>query len=388
MYNNYSSLTVQICELLDLEQDSDQFDEVFKHCIEHICLRTKIKDFHSKINSCVDFSELELTPSKFRLAIAKSGYILLNFKFYLSFLSLKRGTITEDDYYYYALQFDIDGHDHKVIVDLLGSRVGRRTLRSIVKNGLSKFSQADFHPDRMEEIVSDFTEMLPELKMHCRRTINKFFKFIMSTFNILPSEIMSELLVSAVKAHYYSHPNNNSIERQLGKLRASIHNHAINEIKAYTTSKRERLVCEGEDSKGVKKFTLRTVSENQMSLTSLENPDVDVPYDSMFCKRTQEEIIGEEELKFSLAQISKKYGFSSSQNRLARAFLSKDCTMFNRWLRKHKYMRSASRTTSEFLSTKTTDEQLTVLGEYLRVSPRYLQTKALPSMARAFGVKL
>lgn len=385
MYNKYKSLYSQISELLQVETDTPTFDYVFQCCLEHVCLRTKIKDFHTKLSEAVDFTQLEITPSKFRLTISKSGYVLLNLRFFAIYLSLKRGKLVQEDFDYYMCQYDIDAHDAAVFMDVIGERMGRRTLRSIIKRGV-KQERSEFAPERVEEIIEDFTVMLPEIKAHINRTINKFLRFVKKSFNITHDEFMSELLFSGIKAHYYSHPNNNSVEKQLGKIRASIHNYAVNEINKYTSDKRKRLVNEGTDADGNNVYSLRVMSENQMSLASLKDTDIEVQYDSMFSSSLRLQLEKETEIKFCLRQITEKYGLRSQQAKLARAFLSKDCFMFNAWLRKRKLMRSSTKTTSEFLEERSVDDQLDILGRYLKVSPTFLQTHALPSMARALGV--
>lgn len=387
MNNKYKSLSSQICELLQLDptKDCDQFDAVFVSCIEHVSLKTKIKDFHNKLSSIVDFKPLDITPSKFRLTISKSGYILLNLRFYSVYLALKRGTLSDEDFDYYMMQYEIDDHDAGILTYVMEERVNKSVLRRTLRKGI-KVDRSEFAPERVDEIIEDFTVMLPEIKAHINRTINKFLRFVKKSFNITHDEFMSELLFSGIKAHYYSHPNNNDVERQLGKIRASIHNYAVNEIGKYTTTKRERLVNEGNDADGNAVFSLKVMSENQMSLASLKDSDVEVAYDSMFSQSLRLQLESDQEIKFCIRQITDKYGLRSQQTKLARAFLSKDCFMFGAWLRKKKIMRSSVKTTSEFLQERSMEDQLVLLGKYLKVSPTFLQTRALPSMAKALGV--
>jgi hypothetical protein len=197
---------------------------------------------------------------------------------------------------------------------------------------------------------------------------------------------MSELLFSAIRAHYRSKPNNNAYEKQLNKIRASVHNAAINIIKQHTTTKRERLINEGQDAQGNNVFTLKVVSENQMSLASMTDSDVEVEYGSMFSASLRLELEKETDIEFSVQQLISKYDRRSKKVRLLRAFFYKDCPMFSHWLVKKKLLRSKTKTTREFLDSKNRKETLAIVSAYLKVPSDILVTKSLPSMARAMGI--
>lgn len=386
MEKQYKSLCSQIAELLELEKHSDSFNKVFVFCLEHLCLQTSIKDFHRKLSSAVEFKNLEITPSKFRLAISKSGYILLNLRFHtihMATYSSLDDTLME----YYMFQHDVDLEDSACLTLLFNQRLlGRVSLKSTLRKKFKRKDRELYAPEQVQAIVEEFSLMIPEVKSHILRTIHKRLRFIMKTYNMTRDEFISELLFSAIRAHYRSKPNTFEYEKSVNIVRSSINNAAINIIKAYTTNKRERLVNEGQDSKGDNVFSLKVVSENQMDLRSVTGDDVDIGYDSMFSASFRCHQEKRRDIEFSVDQLCTRYGMRSKRSRLIRVFFKQDCWMFNRWLINNKFMRSNHKTTQDFIDSKTQDELLDILAQYLQTTADHLRTKALPGMAKALDL--
>jgi hypothetical protein len=380
----YKSLCTQIEELLELEPHTSKFDKCFALCVEHVLMGTSIKDFHSALKQVIDFKQLEITPSRFRLTLSKSGYILLNFRYYAINMAL---TSKQDDswYEYYMHQFDIDVRDSCLMHDALFTRVsGRKTLRSQIRTKYKK-SGYDYSPDGLREILDRFNAWLPLIKSHILRVIRKRLRFIIKTYNMTEDEFVSELLFAAIRAYYKSVPNKHSEEKQLNTIRSSVTNYAINLIKEYTSTKRERLVNEGEDAQGNYVFNLRVVSENQMRLDRMTEDSVEIPYDSMFCSALRIKQENQREIEFSIDQMIRRFGETSKRGRLVTLFFKPDCPLFNDWLQDNNYLRS-EKTTQDFQSSKSVEEFLKIVAKYLDTTVETLRKVAMPSLARQLGL--
>lgn len=382
---HYKSLFDHISDLLELKPRTPEFYQAFVFTLEHVCLQTSIKEFHDNLSTVVNFKKLKsgLTASKFRLTISKSGYAILRLRFYSVYMCLTRGASSED-FDYWQHQYSIDRKDRVLLERLHKQRFSGPSLKTKVGK---KFKQKEmFSAASVENVITEFGIMLPDVKRFIKMVINKRLRFILRTYNMTRDEFVSELMFSAVKAHYKSKPNDYSLEKSTNIVRRSIDNAAVNIINAYTTTKRERLINEGQDSQGHNVFTLRVVSENQMRLKDMSGEDLDLSYDSMFSSALR---IKEEKLKdidFSVDQLIRKFGYRSRRGRLLTAFFKQDCVRFNRWLVTNKYLRSETKTTQEFMDSKTREEFIKILAVYLDTTPAQITDKALPSMARALAL--
>ncbi|SBV38259.1 hypothetical protein BN7874_090 [Phage NCTB] len=387
MDKKYKSLCSQIVELLELEHGTPEFDQVFIYCLEHLCLQTDIKSFHNRLKSIVDFKNLSLSPSKFRLAISKSGYLLLNLRFHVVYLSLVRRKLDDFVFEYYMFQHQVDPIDNALLTELLTKNmINRKSLRTLIRSKIPAKDRELYAPVAIQNILDEFNKMLPDIKATINRVIYKRLRFVMRTYNMTRDEFISELLFSAIRAHYKSKPNTFSFEKSLNVIRRSIDNYAVNLIKAYTTNKRERLVNEGKDAQGDYVFSLRVVSENQMNLTSMTGDDVDISYDSMFSSSLRIGLEKKRDIEFSVDQLMRRYGVKSRRGRLLSVYFSPDCTLFRNWLIRNKYLRSKNKTTQEFMDSKTTQEFMDILSAYLDTTVSKLREIALPGMARALDL--
>lgn len=387
MYKKFKSLSDQIVELLGVEVNSKEFNLVFTYCLEHICLQTPIKQFHTNLSSIIDFKNLEVTPSKFRLAISKSGYVILNMRFYAIYLCSSRKVLRPVVYDFYRCQFNIDKQDCETLRYMLSKKVyGDSSLRTVIRSMYSTADTSFYSPESMNACIEEFGMMLDDVYRFIDRVVEKRLRFIKRTYNMTHDEFSSELMFSAIKAHYKSKPNDYPFEKSLNIVRRSIDNAAINIIKLYTSNKRERLVNEGEDASGSYVFSLRVVSENQLNLQSMSGDDIDTPYDSMFSSTFRLNMERSKDIDFSVDQLLRKYGVYTRHGKLISLFFRTDCPLFGSWLLKNKYLRSELKSTQDFMDSKTREELLDIVSKYLNTTVESLLEISLPSMARKLGL--
>ena len=114
--------------------------------------------------------------------------------------------------------------------------------------------------------------------------------------------------------------------------------------------------------------------------------DLDINYDSMFSSALRLKHEKAQDIEFSVEQLFKRYGYRSKRGRLLAVFFKSNCWMFSRWLIKNNYMRSETKTTQEFIDSKTRAEVLRIVAKYLNTTPKVLEEKALPNLAKALAL--
>lgn len=381
---NRSSLAYLLCEVLQLEYQSEEYEDVFELCLRYCVNSIEYADFNKKLGQLVNFKKLPTTASKFRLVLRESGYAMSCIKFFILHQCKLGKSLDEDSSWKLAKKFKVHEEDADTIFWIM-SRRGVRA--SIAKAPKVKAIKSDLvTPEAYGEMRDTFADMLGSLNKHAKVIVRKL-SFIIRSENFDRDEFITDLVTHALKTHYYYSPNEASYEHHLNRLRAAMSNHRINMIKHYTTEGRQRMVNVGSDNGDNAVFVMRTSSESQLKLNNGEEED-NRTYDELQSVEQSLEIVARREFNMSIDQMlerilkckSTKRSVRRRKARLLRIIVGRQVNSFDSWLRQKQLIKADTKTGIDFMEERTRDEYMPVLADYLKVSPdtimRFLRKSA------------
>ena len=382
-----------LCEILNVDYQSEEFEDSFELCLRYCVNSVDYANFNKKLGAVVNFKELRITASKFRLALRESGYTMSCLKFFVLHLCKTSKALCEDSTHAMARKYKVYEEDAEAIYWILGRRGVRASIANSAKVKVIKSESVT--PEAYFEMCDTFTSMIDELNTHAKRAVRKL-SFVVKSENFDRDEFTTDLVAHALKTHYYYSPNEVSYEHHLNRLRASMSNHRINMIKHYTSESRQRLVNVGTDNQEGAVFVQRTSSESQMRLsTGGENGDDTRTYDEMGCIEPSRDIIAHREFSMSIDQLLHSIlacPVSSRKSRLRKSRLllivvGRQVDGFDRWLRKKQLIKADIKTGVDFIEEKTRDEFMPILSEYLNV-PVDTMVRFLVKSAKELAIEL
>ena len=380
-----------LCEVLQLEYQSEEFEDSFELCVRYCVNSIDYADFHKKLGAVVDFKELSTTASKFRLVLRESGYTMSCLKFFMLQLCKMSKSLDEDATKALAKKYGVYEEDAEAIYWILGKR---GVKSSISKAPKVKAIRSDLvTPDAYVDMCDTFSTMVAELNQHAKRLIRKL-SFVVKSENFDRDEFLTDLVAHALKTHYYYSPNEVSYDHHLNRLRAAMSNHRVNMIKHYTAESRQRLVNVGTDNAEGAVFVQRTSSESQLRLNTGEEEDSRT-YDELGSIEQSLEVVAKREFNMSVDQLIQRVltckvstrKARQRKSRLLKIVVGRQVNGFDTWLRKKQLIKADLKTGIDFMEERNRDEFMPILAEYLQV-PVETMLKFLKKSAKELAIEI
>lgn len=371
------SLSFLLTRTLNLEYSSSDFEFVFAATVEHFTQHTKITDYHKKLSSVVDFSELEISASQLRILLSETGYVMLNLRYYSAYLAGYRGltSLVAEELY---SRYDLCRCDARLAYKAILAQ--RTTLKKYLTSKRQNYK--DYSCEEFNKVRTGFSVYAEELNPYIRRITEKKLRFVYKFNNLDRRDFHSELTISAIRAYYKAQPTNKSYMHMLNYLKASVKNKTVNIIQSYTTEKRQTLVRHGEGDSAV--YVLNIEAESQS--LALANNATDGDYGTNFDNNVLEDahVKPVTEFELSVQKLLTRYK-KTKKGFILKVFLGMEVERFTEWLKSKRTIRSVDRTGQDFLSELTYPDRLKCLAEFIGNDVDYV-TKKIGELAVDLGL--
>jgi len=317
------TLSSVISGKLSLSSKSVEFTEVYAYCISYLTNGVTAFKFQRQVR---EYLPKGLSAKVFRLHLLKNKYNYFTLKLFvlnLSKIKLNDYPTAEE----LARSFGVHSKDFKVIHELWATSPRfRKRIRTWVKE-LPK--GCDLTPKGIETEFSN--EIYPVVFKKIKGVAYSKLRFIARSSNLDLTDLQSELALKCIQSYYKIVPTNQGQAYVINYLKRAITNHSTNMIMTATTKKHGRLICTGVDSNNDRVFSLRTVAENQMTVTTNLNGDTTESsiQDQDYCSSDPTLAL---ENEICVTTILDKYKAKAKKHRLLLLLMGKFDEQFTEWL--------------------------------------------------------
>jgi hypothetical protein len=359
---------------LGVEYDTQQCKDLFNYVVEHFCMQTNIADFHKKISSVVNFNDTELSASQFRLLLSETGYVVLNLRYYATFLSGYRGLnsmVAEENY----ARFDLCRCDAVRVFHAV------KIHRTAINKFLVKRKQTSklFCPSEFEQVRNGFAQYAEPIQRFIRYKTKSKLKFVYQSNNIDKKDFHSELTIAALRAYYKRQPCNLSYDHMLNYLRASVRNTTCNLIDKYTTEKRQTLIGDGEGADRRYRLNVEAMSQ----ITPRYNGDgEEISIEDRFDESAHTK--SGSDFDFSVDRMLDRLR-NTKKGFILAVYVGREVAKFTQWLREKRYIRTEDKSCQDFLAERGFDETASVVAKFMGSDVDYVHKK-LREVALELGV--
>jgi hypothetical protein len=361
-------------KVLGVEYDTQQCKDLFNYVVEHFCMQTNIADFHKKISSVVNFNDTELSASQFRLLLSETGYVVLNLRYYATFLSGYRGLnsmVAEENY----ARFDLCRCDAVRVFHAV------KIHRTAINKFLVKRKQTSklFCPSEFEQVRNGFAQYAEPIQRFIRYKTKSKLKFVYQSNNIDKKDFHSELTIAALRAYYKRQPCNLSYDHMLNYLRASVRNTTCNLIDKYTTEKRQTLIGDGEGADRRYRLNVEAMSQ----ITPRYNGDgEEISIEDRFDESAHTK--SGSDFDFSVDRMLDRLR-NTKKGFILAVYVGREVAKFTQWLREKRYIRTEDKSCQDFLAERGFDETASVVAKFMGSDVDYVHKK-LREVALELGV--
>ena len=292
---------------------SDNHYRVLRSTARYVLQAISASQFHKELR--------ELNPSNkeqvknYRLYLKQSGYVIINYRAFLYLSICNRASPgLSRRMNIYATRYGITSADvHNTLCSMV-------LFDYVIINHISTVTINDtiLRPKLIRSVLESLT---PDIERHCTRFVLKKMRFIINSYNIAYTDLVSEIMIKAIEAYYWSllYSTGRSTLHVLNFIRRACTNHGLNLITYYTTGKRARLVKSSDSS-----FNLVVVSQNQLSIESTIMDGI---------------VTEDNDLRFSVAQIIDNHESNPKALIMLKILMGHTHTPFVRWLKSNKGIR-------------------------------------------------
>jgi hypothetical protein len=368
------SLSYVFQNVLNVEYSNNK--ELFDAVVEHFTMQTSISKFHKKLETLVDFKKLDISPSQFRISLAESGQAIFNMRFYACYLSGYRGldaNVAEESY----TKYDLCRCDAVRIYQSV------KKLRTDIKKKYVSLGHTfkSFDPKQFNLIRVGFDKHYENITRFIRFKTKKKLRFIYQFNNMDKKDFHAELLICALRAYYLLHPCTKSDEYVCNYLRSSVNNKVVNLIEYYTTEKRQNLVGSGEGEK--RTYQLNVVAESQMFI-NYDSEGQEIPVENYYDESALTKLISD--FDYSVDRWLNKFG-ETRKGFVLSVFIGREVEKFTEWLKAKRLLRSADKTSQDFICSKSRSEAMQIVGKYIDRDEKYIMS-CLREAAIELGVSV
>lgn len=372
------SLSSLFEKALNVSYDSDQGREIFDAVVEHFVLSTPITQFHKKLDSLVDFKNLETSASQFRVALGESGQVIFNLRYYACFLSNYHGLNAQVAEEYYT-SYDLCRCDAVRIYQAV------KKLRTTIKAFCTKrgYNRNDFSVQQFDAVRFGFDKHYTEILKFIRIKTKRKLRFVYQFNNMDRRDFHAELLICALRAYYKLHPCRKSDEYVLNYMRSTVNNKIVNLIEYYTTEKRQTLVSFGDADN--RSYQLNVVAESQMSnIRSHDSEGEEIPIEHYYDESVLTKLLSE--FDYSVDRWLKKFKGTHKAFILS-VFIGREVETFTSWLRSKRVLRANGKNSQDFIASKSRSEVIEIVGSYIERDEKFIMT-CLREAAHELGVSV
>ena len=327
-----TDLFTTVATVLKKDPDSQEFTDAYAFCLSYL---TNGTDAFTLQRQITPYLPKQLSAKVFRLELLKNKYNYFTLKLFVLQLSSIR---LKDSRQLHKLALDmrVTVKDRCMIHGLWKHSPVFRTRICAWYKELPRGT--DLTVAGIEKTFS--TEVYPTvLKKIKSMTYNKL-RFISRSANSDLSDLHCELAIKCLQTYYKLVPSAKGTLYVINYLKQTTHNHAMNMIKSATTQKHGRLVCTGTDQAGERVFSLRSVSENQMSLvTSGDSSETTVSLAEQECCSADTTATVDNEI--CVSTILSKYKMRAKKHRLLLLLMGSYDEQFTDWLRERKLCKAS-----------------------------------------------
>lgn len=356
------SLSFILCEVLNLKYGSASYHQVLYDTMHYIVCHTNIKEYHKQLSTAVDFTELDITPSQFRISLTENAYVIKNLKYYCGFISMTQ-LLTQTRADDLANKYEVLKCDARWIYRIVSeSRPFRSHIKTYART--KQLSVKQYSIDAYKGLSGEFASMLDPVMRHAKSNVYKKMRFITKYHNIAPSDFTSEIMCNVLKSFYQSKPNNMEPAHQINYLKSTTTSRILNMIDSFTSQKRQRLVNMGTDNKEGAKFVLTTTAESQLPMgVDGETQSLESMGEGEFWMNGADK----QDFTLSLERLLEKYG-NKKRGAVVRIFTGQEVVKFTEFLRTKRIIRTDNKTSQDIVSSKPRAEVKSLVAEYLAIS--------------------
>lgn len=357
--DNDLPLDIFIARKLNLKPKTEQFIKAYAATVKYLASGYKsFPKYHTDLQSCVDFSQLEFSAADFRLQLGSICRYTLKMRFYALAVSMHKDTNSiVGKYAAYGLskQEAVLAWNH-----LLKIEANRKTIRNSAKIKHKSLKLSMVSPKEMHLRLEQTNVLFAELYNNARRRVRKLMRWVCTAHNTTIEDLTCDLMCKVLQSYYQSLPNLFSLEHQLNYLRATVENRIRNMNNYYAAGKRRRMEKVGED-----RYEIIVMSDNQLQ-KAFGTDDNEVNYESMLGEDAR---VHTEQMENNLT-ISKllEETAGSKRYKLYATVLGRDCADFTEWLRSNDMMKDTMTCGTEWLMAKSPSHIRRALAKWLNVS--------------------
>lgn len=317
-----TSLVFLVSDSFNVKIDGEEFDHLYGYTLSYMTKGITAFEYQDLIKPYCEGRDF--SAKVFRLRLHTSKYMSLTMKLFMMLLSSTRSVSLER---VKSLTADLGIH----IVDakrMYALWTAQPKFRARLKADVHAIPEANKHLLDDKELTRYFESMYASVMKYVKYVTYSKLRFIAKSSNLDLADLHNELLSKVLQTYYTLVPIVLPEAHVVNYLKRAAHNHAINMIKMETTQKRGRLVNVGLDHEKNRVFSLRMVSENQMTLT----PEMaELSYDEIHNDGSNS--MAQFELEFSVAEILTKLQQRSKKYRLLKILMGTEDEQFTEWLR-------------------------------------------------------
>lgn len=317
---------------------------VLHMCIKYLMHSCSAFDFHRSLKKVLPRNYWPAIK-KLRMEMKQSGYVLLNYRAFL----------------YETVHDYLVSEDAVSRVEPRGVRLGicsgdaRNAIRcgAVTDTSVLEYVRK-LTPSELESVIDVlaiqrvYHEFEDNLRKYATNYVGYKLRFISNSCNIEPNDLVSDIILKAVEAHYWTYPSTMTPAHRLNYLRRSCTNTGLNLIYYYTADKRSRLIGNHEG------FELKMVSENQIS-------DKEISYDMLECPGEIRNV----DLGMSIKSLVSRYSKHPKLAIFLKIVMGQRYNPFEQWLVRYKIIRSFN--DSSVYSERHPDEYMNLAAEFLGI---------------------
>jgi hypothetical protein len=320
-----SNLTKLIEKYLNLEEDSQDFFDVYAYTISYLTNGITAFVYQKSIKPYIETS---ISAKSFRLLLLKNKFNSLSVKLFLLELSKPKKVASIQQAVEVSAQYGLSKRD---VLNCYYTWRNSSRFRARLKRAIKSVSGKNTSEHGIEkEFIED---VYPSVIKYVKFLTYKKLRFLVKANNLDFVDFHNDILIKTLQAYYKLVPTEKSLEYVINYLKRVAHNHVINLISLNTTKKRGRMVCTGINKNNERSFSLLAVSENQIRMADDSGEENSFSIQNQGSDSFTEKVINE----ICVTAILDKYKLRPKKYRLLLILSGIVDEQFTQWLRKNKY---------------------------------------------------